>query len=137
VSAFRSVVAAVALAAALGTAGCGRGADRAAVDTAGERFVAALQSDDGEQACAQLSPDTRAQLESEEQSPCREAITELPLEEGSVTRVSVYVASAAIEFSSGETAFATQLDEGWRLSAVGCTPKPSEPEGPYDCELEG
>ena len=131
------VVTALLLALALGVGGCGRGDDQAAVKTVGDRFAAALQSGDGEEACAQLSPDTRAELESEEKRPCREAVTELSIEGGSVRRVDVYVTSAEVEFSSGETAFVDQFEEGWKLSAVGCTPKRIEPDGPYDCELEG
>lgn len=124
------------LAAALATAGCGRGSDQATVRAVSDRFFAALQSGDGEQACTQLSADTRAELESQEQKPCREAITGLGLEGAPVARVRVYVLSAIVELSSGEAAFLDDGLQGWRLSAVGCKSHGKPADRPYDCELE-
>jgi hypothetical protein len=123
-----------ALALALAAAGCGRGADKATVRTVSERFFAAIESGDGEQACAQLSPSTRAKLESEEQSPCREAITKAKLDAGSVEQVQVYGPNAQVELSNGEAAFLDEGRQGWRLSAAGCKPQGSQQ--PYDCEVE-
>jgi hypothetical protein len=121
----------------LGASGCGRADDRSAVRTVTERFVAAVESGDGVRACAQLSPDTRAELESQEQHPCREAIGSLQLEGGSVTGVQVYVLNAIVELSSGEAAFLDHGTRGWRVSAVGCEVQGATPaDRPYDCELE-
>jgi hypothetical protein len=53
-------------------AGCGRTDDETTARTVTDDFLAAVESGDGEQACAQLSPDTRAGLEKQEQRPCRE-----------------------------------------------------------------
>jgi hypothetical protein len=53
-------------------AGCGRTDDETTAQTVTDDFLAAVESGDGEQACAQLSPDTRAGLEKQEQRPCRE-----------------------------------------------------------------
>jgi hypothetical protein len=125
------------LSAAPALAGCGRDADVADTQAVAERFFSALQSGDGEHACAQLSPDTRSELESQEQRACREAVTELPLEGGDVTRVEVFVTNAKVDFSSGEAAFLDQGAEGWRLSAVGCTAEDGKAtDRPYDCELQ-
>jgi hypothetical protein len=118
-------------------AGCGRSDDETTARTVTDRFLAAVESGDGEQACAQLSPDTRAELEKQEQRPCREAVTELELEGGTVVRAQVYLLNAMVELSSGEAAFLDQGEEGWRLSAIGCTPEGGKPaDRPYDCELE-
>jgi hypothetical protein len=118
-------------------AGCGRTDDEATARTVTDDFLAAVESGDGEQACAQLSAESRAELEKQEQRPCREAVTELELEGGSVVRVQVYVLSAMVELSSGETVFVDQGEDGWRLSAVGCKPQGGQPaDRPYDCELE-
>ena len=67
---------------ALGCAstGCGGGTDVAEVRAVSERFAAAVEAQDGERACAHLSPQTRAQLEEQEQRQCREAITGVRLE---------------------------------------------------------
>lgn len=118
-------------------AGCGRTDDQATVRTVTDDFLAAVEAGDGEQACAQLSPDTRAELEKQEQRPCRDAVTEVELEGGSVVRAQVYVLNAMVELSSGEAVFLDQGEEGWRLSAIGCTPVGGKPaDRPYDCELE-
>jgi hypothetical protein len=121
----------------LATAGCGRAGDEATARTVTEDFFAAVQSGDGEQACTQLSPDTRAELEQQEQRPCRDAVTELKLEGGSIAHVQVYLLNAMVELSSGEAVFLDQGEEGWRLSAIGCKPQGGKPaDRPYDCELE-
>ena len=117
--------------------GCGRADDRDTVRAVTERFFAALEAGDGQAACAQLSTDTRAQLERQEQGECREAIAGLRLEAGSPTRVQVFVTNAKADLSSGETAFLDQGAQGWRLAAIGCTPRAGKPaDHPYDCELE-
>jgi hypothetical protein len=123
--------------AALATSGCGQDGAAATARSVTDRFMTAVESGDGEVACAQLSPETRGQLESEEQRECREAVTELRLEAGSVTRVRVYALNAMVELSSGEAEFLEQGGEGWRLSAVGCEPQAGKPaDRPYDCQLE-
>jgi hypothetical protein len=130
------VLAAVAVA-CLPLAGCGQSDDRAEVRSVTERFFAALEADDGAAACAALSTDTRAALEDEAQRECREAVTELRLEGGPPTRVQVYVVSAKADFPSGESAFLSRTQEGWRLSAVGCEPQRGKPaDEPFDCAAE-
>jgi hypothetical protein len=121
----------------LAISGCGRSGDRESVQVVADRFFAAFQSGDGEQACAQLSPETRSTLESQEQSECRDSVTELDLQGGAVVRVDVFVTNAVVELSSGESAFLDDGDTGWRLSAVGCSAEASAPaDRPHDCELE-
>jgi ketosteroid isomerase-like protein len=129
------IVLALALSAVV-LSGCGPDADRNAARAVTDRFFAALSSGDGEQACAQLSPDTRAEVESQEQKPCREAITGLGLEGGSVARVDVYMFNAMAELSNGDAAFLDEGEEGWRLSAVGCKDQGKPTARPYDCDVE-
>jgi hypothetical protein len=118
-------------------AGCGRAGDERTARMVTDDFFSAVESGDGEQACTRLSPDTRAELEKQEQRPCREAVTDLELEGGSVVRAQVYMLNAMVELSSGETAFLDEGEEGWRLSAIGCKPEGGKPDDrPYDCELE-
>jgi hypothetical protein len=116
-----------------GTAGCGRGGDDTAVRTVTDRFFAAVDSDDGELACSQLSPETRSALEDQEKSACRDAITQLDLQSSPVEGVQVYERAAMVKLASGEAAFLDQGRKGWRLAAAGCTPVG---DGPYDCDLE-
>jgi hypothetical protein len=129
------IVLALAVIAAL-LSGCGPDADQATARAVTDRFFAALGAGDGEQACAQLTPDTRAELESQEGKPCREAITGLGLEGAPVARVDVYIVDATVELSNGDAAFLDQGQEGWRLSAAGCKDEGKPADRPYDCDLE-
>ena len=131
----RALIVTLALAVAAG--GCAREDDHDAVQTVTDRFYAALDAGDGDVACAQLSTDTRAELESQEQEACAEAVGSLEVERGDLTRVQVYVANAKADLASGESAFLSFTEDGWRLSAVGCRPIGGKPaDRPYDCELE-
>lgn len=128
---------AVALVLAALAGGCARDDDRETVQTVTDRFYAAFESDDGAAACAQLSTDTREELESQEQEPCAEAIGSLQLDGGDPSRVQVYVTNAKADLTTGESAFLSLTADGWRLSAVGCRPVGGKPaDRPYDCELE-
>jgi len=124
------------LAIALATGGCARDGDQDAVRSVADAFFAALGSGDGERACAQLSPDTRAELESQEQSTCSDAITGLGLDEGTVVSANVYVLNGMVELSNGEAAFLDQGEQGWRIAAVGCKPSAKPVDRPFDCEVE-
>jgi hypothetical protein len=129
----RALLVLILLAVLAGTAGCGRGGAATSVRTVTDQFFAAIDSGDGERACAQLDPETRAALEDQEKSACRDAITQLDLQASRVEDVKVYVRSAMVELASGDAAFLDEGQEGWRLSAAGCTPVGDKP---YDCDLE-
>ena len=81
--------------------------------------------------CDLLAPKTRAALEQE--SPCEEAIEELPLEGGEVTGVEIWGGDAQVRMT-GDTVFLTATSAGWRIVAAACRP---QGELPYDCEVEG
>jgi hypothetical protein len=121
---------------ALGTAGCARDGDAATVRSVADTFFAAVASGDGERACEQLSPETRAKLESQEQAVCREAVTTLEFDQGTVVRADVYVLSAVVGLSNGEAVFLDQGKEGWRIAAAGCKPAAKPADQPAECELE-
>ena len=128
---------AVALVLAAMAGGCGRDGDRDAVQAVTDRFYAALEAGDAETACAQLSTDTRTELESQEQEACAEAVGSLEVEGGDLTRIQVYVTNAKADLAIGQSAFLSYTADGWRLSAVGCQPVGGKPaDRPYDCELE-
>ena len=116
--------------------GCGPDADRTAARGVTDRFFAALSSGNGGEACAQLSPSTRSELESQEKKPCREAITGLGLEGAPVTRVSVYLLNGIVLLGNGEAAFLENGSQGWRLSAIGCKSSDKPTARPYDCAVE-
>ena len=116
-------------------AGCGSSGRAHNATAVAEHFQAALDDRDGEAACAQLSDETAATLEQQEQRPCEEAILELELPSGgSVSEADVYVTSAAVVVTAGRTLFLNEAAGGWEISAAGC--RPTAPQLPYDCELE-
>jgi hypothetical protein len=121
---------------ALPLAACGtanRERDAAAVT---ERFHAALEAGDGKAACAELNEETVSKLEQEEEKPCEEAILGLELPKGgTVTVRQVEVRSAYMELSTGGADFLDEGPTGWEISAAGC--RPTAPEQPYECVLEG
>jgi hypothetical protein len=116
-------------------AACGtahRERDAAAV---AERFHAALERDDGRAACEELNPETASKLEQQEKKPCEEAITTLEIpKRAKVADTRVYVTSAFASLAEGTVDFLDESSEGWWISAAGCNP--TEPQQPYDCELE-
>jgi hypothetical protein len=120
---------------AVALAGCGSGDrddDAAAVV---QRFHAALEQNDGRAACAELNPETASALEQEKKKPCEAAITSLDIPKGgSVAETRVDLTSGIASLAEGTVDFLDESSGGWWVSAAGC--KPTEPERPYDCELE-
>jgi hypothetical protein len=122
---------------ALALCGCGRDGDRGAAQLVTERFFAALQGEDGALACAQLSAETRAELESQEGKPCREAIVGLGLQGAGITRVQVFLTNAKADLADGDSVFLGLTSQGWRLSAIGCEPQDDKPaDRPFDCTVQ-
>lgn len=114
--------------------GCG-GKDDEAATRAAERFYAAAEAGDGEEACAQLEESTREALEQDEKSPCAEAVLSLELSGSEADSATVWVTSAQVRLRRGDTVFLDETPDGWRVAAAGCKPQPGE-EQPYDCEVE-
>jgi hypothetical protein len=116
--------------------GCGtadRERDAAAV---AERFHAALEGDDGQAACDQLSEEAASKLEQQEKKPCEEAILSLELPKGGTVAVRrVELTSAYVGLAEGSADFLDEGPEGWKISAAGC--QPTAAEQPYECEVEG
>jgi hypothetical protein len=100
-----------------------------------ERVAAQFEdaSGDAQARCGLLMPRALEQLEEESEAPCTEAIQDLPLQGGEVSRVEVWGGDALVEVG-GDTLFLTKAADGWRVAAAVCSP---QPEGPYDCEVEG
>jgi hypothetical protein len=110
-----------------------RETDAAAVT---ERFHAALEANDAQAACEELSEETASKLERQEEKPCEEAILGLELpKSGTVAVKRVEVLNASIGLSQGGTDFLSEGPQGWKISAAGC--EPTAPEQPYECKLEG
>ena len=122
---------------ALVLGGCGTADDREQARNAVIRFYHALEEHRGGAACAELSPSTISQLESQSGQRCPRAITDLQLQGGAVSRTQVFVTNAKVDVTSGESAYLDREVSGWKLSAVGCRPKEGKPrDRPLDCEVE-
>jgi hypothetical protein len=121
---------------ALGACGCGQSDDRGMVRATTQRFLTAYGADKGDRACAALSQDTREELESQEKRSCPDAIGEVELEPGAVTRIQVTLTSAKVDLASGESLFLSEQAVGWRISALGCKPQGKPADTPFECELQ-
>ena len=120
----------------LALAGCGASDRAPEAARVAESFYAALDQGDGEAACDMLAPQTQSKLERQERAPCETAILDLDLPRGaSAAETSVYVTSASVSLAEGGRTFLDEYEEGWRVSAAGCTS--TAPDLPYECELEG
>jgi hypothetical protein len=114
--------------------GCGTSTDRAEVRATAQRFSDAVAQRDGAVACAQLSPDLRAQLVKDESATCTKAVLKLEIRGRNAGEVRVYATSALVRLVGGDTMFLGDTAQGWRLDAVGCRPHAG---APYDCEEDG
>ncbi|MFF6888045.1 hypothetical protein ACFY9F_33200 [Streptomyces sp. NPDC012421] len=116
-------------------AGCGApGARQDAAAAAGTAFEAAVVAGDHLRACALLAPQTRRQLEQDEQKPCAVAFAsqKLPTAFG-VDGVEAYGRQAMVRMA-GDTLFLSLFTGGWKVVAAGCTPRQDQP---YDCLIKG
>jgi hypothetical protein len=118
----------------LAATGCARDDDRRAAGDVTERFLAAVEAQDGAAACAQLSEATADALARDEGEPCVEAAPQLDVAPSAVARVQVYAIGAKVELADGESAFLELTETGWRIAAAGCVPAGAGQ--PYDCEVE-
>jgi hypothetical protein len=86
--------------------------------------------------CALLAPATVAALEHDESQPCAAALgrlaDSLPNPGDSVQSVAVWGDNAQVRLA-GDTLFLTLTEQGWKVTAAGCT---AQDEGPYQCRLE-
>ena len=112
---------------------CGAPADSAASNAA-RAFHDSVDRADGLTACAALSARARSELEQSAGRPCPAAVLEEslpPLSEPIEARV---YGTAAQVGSARDTVFLSRFDEGWKVTAAGCT---REPTGVYDCLIQG
>ncbi|MFB6477439.1 hypothetical protein ACFCXF_03140 [Streptomyces virginiae] len=119
----------------LGAAGCGAPAARQdAAAAAAAAFEAAIASRDHARACELLAPQTRKQLEQYERKACPTALAsqELPTTRG-IQKVEAYGRQAMVRMRD-DTLFLSLFTAGWKVVAVGCTPRSDQP---YNCTIKG
>jgi len=134
----RTAAAGIVLALAALAGGCGVSDDRKEARATVERFYAAVDAKQGEDACSELSEDTVSQVESQSGSSCNEVITRLTTEGGEIAEAEVYVGSGQVTLVNGETAYLTKEPSGWKLTAIGCRAESgADPtQEPLDCNVE-
>ncbi|AJF63765.1 hypothetical protein [Streptomyces vietnamensis] len=114
------------------------GAPQARLDGAtgaGRFFEESLAAGNFAVACGLLAPESREQLEEGEKKPCAKALPSQGLPRGGAVRsVDVYGRQALLRLD-GDVLFLSEFDEGWRVTAAGCTPE--EGDMPYHCALKG
>jgi len=115
-------------------AGCGTESSERDVRRSVERFNEAFEARDGAAACEQLSEETASALETSAKQPCEDAVLGLELAPSGVGDASVWMTSAEVKLEGGGTVFLDEIGGSWRITAIGCEPRPGQP---YDCELEG
>lgn len=125
---------AVGVAALLPVAGCaGQGsADDSSAAAAALRFTHDLAASPSE-ACGLLAPQTLKALE-DSQGACPSSLPGLDLPRASAVRSTEVYAKDAIVRLDKDTLFLVKLDQGWRVTAAGCTP---HGDLPYDCTVKG
>lgn len=128
------VLYAVGLAALLPVAGCaGQGsADDASAAATALRFTRDLAASPP-QACALLAPQTLKELE-DSQGACPSSLPGLDLPRAVAVRSTEVYAKDAIVRLDRDTMFLARFDQGWRVTAAGCTP---HGDLPYDCTVKG
>ncbi|HEX8121191.1 MAG TPA: hypothetical protein VF549_07985 [Solirubrobacteraceae bacterium] len=115
--------------------GCGTSDDRDQARATVERFYDAVRHDDAEAACEELGDSLLEQVESQTQQSCRGVITRFEYEGGSIERTQVFITNAKVDLDSGESAFLSREDDGWKLSAIACKALEGKPaDRPFECE---
>jgi uncharacterized protein YceK len=116
--------------------GCGTGGDREEARAAVERLYAAIEHDDGDAACRELSTATALALAEQDGRPCGRAIAALDLRGSAVVGTRVYITNAKVDLRSGESAFVEREPSGWKIAALGCRKRGDAQSRPFDCEAE-
>lgn len=125
---------AVGVAALLPVAGCaGQGSvDDSSAAAAALRFTHDLAASPSG-ACGLLAPQTLKELEDSE-GACPSSLPGLDLPRATAVRTTEVYAKDAIVRLDKDTLFLARFDQGWRVTAAGCTP---HGDLPYDCTVKG
>jgi hypothetical protein len=116
----------------LALTGCGAPPASGAARVAG-MFYRALSDGHSRLACRQLAPETLHDVVQTAGAPCRTALLreDIP-EQGRVLEVERFGNQAQVR-GSGDTAFLSEFPDGWKVIAIGCSPRHPLP---YDCVVK-
>jgi len=102
---------------------------------AAQEFLTAASSDPAA-ACELLAPDTRKRLAEQADGDCASGLQEAGLEGPSAPEAVTVAANSARVRMSGQVVFLARFNDGWRVTAAGCTRSSSDEAVPYDCDVE-
>lgn len=111
--------------------GCAQGDQ--ALDRAAADFATAVSGGDTDAGCALLAAATRAVLEHRSGASCSSALQSSRLRGGAVLDATQWGQQAQVRTTT-DTLFLTMTEQGWRVSAAGCSPRA---DAPYVCAVEG
>jgi hypothetical protein len=124
-------VAGVLVAATLLTA-CGEPTDASAAAMSAGTFVDAVAAGRGAAACAQLTERARRAIEAFGRD-CAQAIVTLPPAGPRTGEVELWSDNAQVRYAN-DVLFMARFDDGWKVRAAGCRPRPGQP---YECAVAG
>ena len=132
----KAFVLVVGLAVAATLTGCGVDVEKREVASAADAFNAEAARDPGG-ACRLLAPRTVESLESQGSGDCATGLEDAGIPPaGARGAVSVAGHTAQVRYSEGAV-FLSLFDDGWRVTAAGCTRSSGDPSVPYDCLVQG
>ena len=103
-----------------------------AATAAAVRFSSVARSE-ATTACALLAPETASELTTSSGS-CAQGLADADLPAGGrLQEAEVYGLDAIVRFDA-DTIFLARFEDGWRVTAAGCTP---QGDGPFDCDIKG
>lgn len=112
------------------SAGCSSSSEPTVREVAAS-FQTAVAQHDAPAACALLSDEARARLESASARPCSEALAALALPANPVQSTQVWGGEAQARVGA-QVLFLAEFRSGWRVTGAGCTPRPDQP---YSCTV--
>jgi hypothetical protein len=118
----------------LAVTGCSGGDDET-VRKAVSDFYAAVSASDGSGACDLLAPETRSELESSSGSSCSQAVLDEVDPANGTPTLDVFGDGARARVGD-DTAFLARFEQGWLVTAAGCSGVRRRDQ-PYDCDVQG
>lgn len=126
-------VAAIVAMTAVAVTSCGS-AETPEVTHVARQFADAVAAHRGAAACSYLAPSTKSALVQSEGKPCSAALLKEHLPQaGAIRSATAYGTMAQVKLAR-DTLFLSRFNQGWRVTAAGCSP---QKDRPYNCTLQG
>jgi hypothetical protein len=118
---------------ALALAGCSSNHERA-VSLVAEQLHAAIDNEDGAEACDLLSDAVQEELQDAEGTSCEVAILESGISTtGRIESVEVFGTAGQVRYHD-DVVFLADFPDGWKIIGAACEKQAAEP---YECKVQG